>query len=158
MLRLKSTLVPPPGVFLGRVYKSLELYWTKQHADYWNQQKHKHLFEQIFISQKNLRLCSKKQIEQLNQPEHLLLCTGTSRLPMGLPCAHNIWQCLRENEHILIRLNKLHKHWHISREPTHSQGSGFGSSSIRSTPRSTRKRKTEECIEQASITIWYGNI
>lgn len=34
MLRLKSTLVPPPGVFLGRVYKSLELYWTKQHADY----------------------------------------------------------------------------------------------------------------------------
>ncbi len=34
----------------------------------------------------------------------------------GLPGAHDIRQCLRENGH--IRLAELHKHWHILREPT----------------------------------------
>lgn len=109
---------------LNSVYESLELYWTKQHADYEARLESAKTRTPIRAEQPIFALLLRKiypyalnkLVEQLNRPEPLPLCTGTFRLSMGLPCAHDIRQRLSENGH--IRLDELHDHWHISREVT----------------------------------------
>ena len=83
---------------LKRVYESLELYWTKQHADYKARlepaktrtpiRAEKPIF--ALLLRKIYPYALNKLVEQLNRPEPLPQCTGTFRLSMGLPCAHDI--------------------------------------------------------------------
>ena len=49
---------------------------------------------------------------QLTSPDPLLVCTGRFTQSMGLPCAHQIQERLRNNG--VLTMEDIHPHWHFT--------------------------------------------